>query len=67
MDKCPKCGGTGGYTYKILVPYIQWVDWHGNPQGAESGTSGAWVGKIGECANCHYRFNMKKKGVNGAI
>ena len=66
IEKCPRCGSNAGYQYVIIVSYLQWVEWDGTPVAAENRGVGDKMGKIGECVDCHHRFNMAKNNLNGA-
>lgn len=55
---CPYCGGNSGYIVVFWTRYSQLNSWRGVPLDAESVDSKG--GAIGECADCHRRFNVSK-------
>jgi transcription elongation factor Elf1 len=57
-DRCPKCNGASGVTFRMTETHIMFAPW-GNQATAEGG-SGRNV-KIGlaECADCGARFSVK--------
>lgn len=57
MEACPKCKGTLGYVYTLVVYFNQECDWNGNPTVAETGSGPPRnEGKILECVECYTRF-----------
>lgn len=57
MHECPKCGGTEGYTYILVVTYNQYCSWEGNLINDEDAfTRGRDEGRMVECVECGARF-----------
>ena len=57
MHACPKCGGTEGYYYTLIVAYAQYCEWNGEPIDAEhTFDERSHEGRILECAECGARF-----------
>ena len=57
MKECPKCKGTQGYIYVLVVRYYQECDWEGNPISAECGPGiQDSEGRMLECVECGVRF-----------
>ena len=54
---CPKCGGSEGYFFRLLVAYNSHCDWQGNPVNAEhTFEDGRNEGNLLECVECGARF-----------
>ena len=57
MNACPKCNGTEGYIYILIVTYYQECNWEGHPTASEVGAgSPRNEGKMLECVECGARF-----------
>lgn len=57
MKACPKCKGTEGYVYDLIVRYYQECDWEGNPTAADIGQGTPRDdSKMVECVECGARF-----------
>lgn len=57
MEACPKCKGTEGYVYDLVVRYYQECSWDGNPTASECGQGvSGYEGRMLECVECGARF-----------
>jgi DNA-directed RNA polymerase subunit RPC12/RpoP len=52
--RCPECGGTAGYSYKMTAKLIQFCHWDGTPKSFAQ--TGVTEGKVVECENCGSAF-----------